>query len=264
VIRNPAPIVVNLGDDKTLCNDQFHELDITIAATVDLGATYHWTSSNGFSSNSPMVSLTEAGIYTATVTTPLGCVGTDTIEIFESNLDINSEFLITTQAFASEDIILINTSNPVSTDVEWVLPVGAKVIEETTKTITLRFSESGAYEVTLRSFQGECYQDYKKPIIVEEARYIENVEEDEVPFIIDFNNYPNPADGQFQVSIKLKEKGSISLRLFSLVSNTPIDDKQLNNNSEYKVSYNVNVPTGIYFLLLETVKGSEIRKIIIK
>ncbi|WP_298778371.1 T9SS type A sorting domain-containing protein [uncultured Polaribacter sp.] len=260
-IENPEVITLDLGEDRTLCNGQSHDLDISID---DPNATYLWTSNNGFTSSSPSISLTEAGIYTATVTTVLGCTGTDSIEIVQSNVGINSQFLITTQAFAEEDILLINTSNPISTNVQWILPNEAQIIEENNETITLRFDIPGAYEITLRSFQGNCFQDYTKPVIVEEARDLPDIGDADTPFIIDFVTYPNPTTGEFEVNITLLEEASISLRLFSLVSNVPLDDRYAHSASEYNLKYNVSLSTGIYFLLLETAKGNEIRKIIIE
>ena len=260
-IENPEPILVDLGEDKTLCIGQSHDLDISID---DSNATYQWTSNNGFTSNSPSISLTETGIYTATITTVLGCIGADSIEIAQSNVGVNSQFLITTQAFAEEDIILINTSNPLSTNVQWILPNEAQVIEESNETITLRFDIPGAYEITLRSFQGNCFQDYTKPVIVEEARDLPAIGDVASPFIVDFVTHPNPTKGVFEVDITLQEEATVSLRLFSLISNIPIDNREAHSASEYTLDYNVNVATGIYFLLLETAKGSEIRKIIIE
>lgn len=261
ILEDPDPIIVDLGEDRTLCNDQVHDLDIGID---DPNASYQWTSNNGFVSGNASVSLTEAGLYTATVTTALGCIGTDSIEIFQSDVGINSEFLITSQAFAEEEVILVNTSNPISENVQWFIPNEATIVNQSNETITLRFDFSGAYEITLRSFQGNCFQDFTKPIIVEEARDLPDIGDADAPFIIDFVTYPNPTTGVFEVDITLQEEATVSLRLFSLVSNVPIDDRQAHNASEYNLDYNVNLATGVYFLLLETAKGSEIRKIIIQ
>ena len=182
----------------------------------------------------------------------------------QSNVGINSQFLISTQAFAEEDIILINTSNPISTNVQWILPNEAQIIEEINETITLRFDIPRAYEITLRSFQGNCFQDYTKPVIVGEARDLPDIGDADAPFLVDFVSYPNPTTGVFHVDIALQKEATVSLRLFGLMSNVPLDDRQVHNASEYKLDYNINLAPGIYFLLLETVKGSEIRKIIIE
>jgi len=146
IIEDPSEIIVDLGEDKTLCTGQYHELDISIN---DDKATYLWESTNGFTSTASEVSLTTAGIYTASVTTSAGCIGTDTIEIISSSAGVNAEFLITSQAFAEEEVIIINTSNPASDSIEWIFPEDVEVIAtNSTETITLRFEKPGAYEIT--------------------------------------------------------------------------------------------------------------------
>lgn len=260
-IKNPTPLVVNLGGNKTLCNNQVHHLDITIP---EAGAQYNWTSNNGFTSNLSKITLKDAGIYTAKVTNSFGCVGTSSIEIFKSNVGINSQFLITSQAFANEEIILINTSNPYSEVVEWIIPRGAEIVKKTTDAIIIRFIQAGAYEITLRTFQGDCYQDYTKPVVVDKARVLADIGDAVTPFIINFSPYPNPSTGEFTVDIKLQEKAAISLRLYSLISRTALDDRQLDGSNTYSLNYKLNLESGVYFILLETAKGNEIRKIIIK
>ena len=159
---------------------------------------------------------------------------------------------------------MVNTSNPISENVQWFIPNEAEIIEQTNETITLRFEIPGAYEITLRSFQGNCFEDYTKSIVVEQARDLPDIGDANTPFIIDFIAYPNPTTGNFEVDISLQETATISLRLFNLISNVPVDDRQIQNEKDYHVDYLMDLPSGIYFLLLETAKGSEIRKIIIQ
>ena len=260
-LDDPDPIVVDLGEDRTLCQNQAHALDIRID---DAQATYQWTSDRGFSSDSPVVSLTEAGTYTARVMTGAGCVGTDSVVIRTSPELIHAEFLITSQAFASEEVVLVNTSNPRSDTITWLMPDEATIIEQTPENTTLRFDIPGVYEITLRSFQGDCFEDYTKVINVSEASILPDIGDAREPFILDFMTYPNPSTGAFEVAIRLQEAATVSLRLFSLTSNVPLDHRQLHQESAYNIPYDMNMTSGIYFLLLETARGSEIRKIMIR
>ena len=99
---------------------------------------------------------------------------------------------------------------------------------------------------------------------MQEARELPDIGDADAPFIMEFTMYPNPTTGEFEVDITLQEPATVSLRLFSLTSSVALDDRQGHNTSTYKFDYQLSLPSGNYFLLLETAKGSEIRKIIIE
>ncbi|WP_136467464.1 T9SS type A sorting domain-containing protein [Flagellimonas onchidii] len=259
-LEAPIPLDLGLEEEKVLCVGQVYEVDISIE---DPDATYQWTSNKGFNGISPKVALSEEGIYTATVTTSLGCTSSDTIEIIVSDTQIDSEFLITSQAFAGEEIVLVNTSNPLGTTEEWIFPEQAHVVEKSTGLVVLRFDEPGAYEVALRNYQRACYEDFTKNIIVEQARQLPDVGDAPAPFIKEYIVSPNPSTGSFTVKLSLREEAKVSLRLYGFTSNVPYDDRQFQNDQEYEIPYVIDLPAGIYFLLLETPKESQIRKIIV-
>lgn len=256
----PYPSAVDLGEDRVLCNGQEYYLDILVD---DPAATYEWTSNNGFYSNSPQVQLSEAGIYTATVTNSLGCSGSDTIQITTTQTKIDSQFLITSQAFAGEEVVLVNTSDPIGTNESWVFPDEATVVEQSKGTATIRFDAPGAYEVILRNYQGDCFQDVTKTIIVAKARELPDTGESISPFIKEFMVYPNPSSGTFTVLVSLQEESTVLLRIFGLTTNHVYDEQQLTGGAIYEVPYSIDLASGVYLVLLETAKGSEIRKIVI-
>lgn len=260
VLEAPYPTQVDLGEDRTLCNGQEHSLDI---AVDDPAAVYEWTSNNGFYSNSSQVTLSEAGIYTATVTNSLGCSGSDTIEITTTEIEIDAQFLITSQAFAGEEVVLVNTSNPMGTNGAWIFTDDAVVVEKDKSMAIVRFDEPGAFEVILRNYQDDCYQDVAKTIIVAEARELPDVGEAISPFIKEFKVYPNPSSGSFTALVSLQEASAVSLRLFGLTTNHVHDERQLSERALYEVPYTMDLPSGVYLLLLETPRGRQIRKIVI-
>lgn len=259
-LKSPSATLVELGEDRTLCNDQVHNVDISID---DPNATYLWTSNNGFYSTSPSIAISEAGIYTATVTTGLGCSSSDTIAIEMTNAEIDSQFLITSQAFAQEEVVLVNTSYPLGIAEDWIFPEGARVIEESGSLAILRFDEPGAYKVTLRNYKDGCYEDFTKSIVVDQARQLPDVGDAITPFIKEYKIYPNPSSGTFTVMLSLQETATVSLRLYGFTSNLAYDDRQLQGSADYEIPYTVDLPSGTYFLLLETAKENQIRKIVV-
>lgn len=260
-LENPSPDLISLGEDRLLCGGQSVILDATYQGN---GTTYLWTSDNGFTSTEPSIEVAEAGTYTVEVTTLLGCSGGDSIVITVSDTPIDAHFIVSTQAFAGEELALVNISEPIGDKVEWFLPEEAVIIAKTDENVILLFDEPGSYDILLRSNQGTCFLDYMKTIIIGEAANIPDIGDAETPFIQDFKIYPNPSNGQFYVDILLSEASSISLKIFSMASQGLVHERKEKAAVNFNLEYGTTLASGTYVLLLETAKGSEIRKIIIK
>ncbi|MCD0474776.1 T9SS type A sorting domain-containing protein [Flavobacterium sp. EDS] len=258
VLKDPNPIVVDLGKDRTLCNDQVLDLDATIA---DDKAQYSWSSTNGFTSNQAKVSLTKAGTYTVKVTSALGCVGEDEIIIKTNQVVISSEFLLSSQAYSDEEVILINTSNPFGESTQWILPKGVSIVEQKEKYITLKFDATGIYTIGLQQTQGDCFATYNKNITVEKRSTLPNVGTMS-KFITDFIVTPNPSNGNFKAIINLENNSTVNLRLFSTTGEFATQKKD-SGKKKYEVDFNTSLPSGMYILVLETEQQTLVKKIII-
>jgi len=258
VLKDPNQIIVNLGKDRTLCNDQVLDLDASIA---DANAKYNWTSTNGFTSANAKVSLTKAGTYHVKVTTGLGCIAEDEIVIKTSQAIISSEFLLSSQAYLDEEVILVNTSNPFGESTQWNIPNGVKIVEEKEKYIILKFDEIGTYAIGLQQTQGECFAEYNKNITVEKRSTLPNP--GSAPkFIIDFIVTPNPSNGNFKAIINLENKSAVNLRLFSTTGEFTTQKKD-SGRKNYEVDFNTSLQSGMYILVLETEQQTMVKKIII-
>src|SRR5690606_12539118 len=233
--------------------------DITID---DPDATYQWESDNGFKSTSPIVELTESGIYRATVISSKGCIESDELIINASGDFIDAYFLLTTQAFAGEEVILVNVSNPIAEEVEWTVPEGGEKVYSDKEGLIVYFEQPGSYDINLRSYQGSCYQDYTKKIIVEEATALAYTGGSNSHFINEFIVYPNPTDGEFKVKVSLAEEADISIKIISLTTSSVMHNRSENSAKEYLLDYNLDLVPGLYIMLLETPQGKDIRKII--
>jgi len=259
---DPEEIIVDLGGNRSLCGGQSLLLDIGID---DAGATYLWESDNGFTSTQPNVELTNGGTYTATLTTGLGCVGVDIIEVKVFETSIDADFLITTQAYVGEEVILVNVSEPLGDNIEWTVPDNVEMVSETDEKLTMLFADSGPYEIQLRSYQGDCYEDYYKTIIVQPAQEGPVALEGSQQFIEEFICFPNPTDGDFNVKIALTENSNITLKMLDLLTGAVLVEKTEFNQQDFLVDFSMtHLPQGLYFMLLETPKGSETRKIILE
>lgn len=260
-IKNPEEFIFELiPDTVTLCQDEEIDYDVTLHNV----SSYLWTSNNGFTSKESKVTLSEAGTYTLTITTNEGCSISRTIEIQKSNTVIDAQLILTSQAFAGEDIAIINVSTPIGENVEWKVPFNVKIIQEEKEGIIVRFPAPGDYEISLVSLEGQCTKTQTKLVTVLKERNITDVGDADLPFIEEYQVYANPNKGKFKVDVVLKKKAEISLRLFGLGANDVTFDKKLKGEKKYTVDYDMNVPSGVYILLLETHKTRKITKIVIE
>ncbi|MFM9403417.1 hypothetical protein ACKLNQ_15995 [Myroides odoratimimus] len=259
-IVNPEEFKFSLGEDVTLCEAQTLPLDITIA---DKGAKYKWSSPNGFSSALAKVELKDSGVYTATITTSQGCTATSQIEIKRMNVEISSEFLITTQAYQSEEVVIVNVSKPKGDKTTWLLPKGVRVNQETEHYIKLVFDQVGEYEIGLREHQGDCYQTFYKKIVVEESSGYAGGQDLKRPLIEEFIITPVPNNGEFTVYVKLSKESPINLRLINYISPQIFYREEFSSSKDYVVPVKVRLASGLYILILETGSQTISKKIII-
>lgn len=258
-LADPEPIIVAIEKKRSLCGDQSLTLDIGIS---DPGAVYSWSSENGFTSTDSSIEISKTGIYTATITSSLGCIGTGSINVEVLDIPIEAYFLIATQGYTQQDVILVNISDPLGDKVEWTIPEGAKVISETSRELVLQFENEGAYTVNLRSYQKDCYQDFTETIFVLPA--IEGPERINVQrdFIEEFIVFPNPNGGAFKTKISLAEDANITIKIIDLLSGATIHERSEKNNQDFLLEYSVTAPAGVYLILLETPKGTAVRKLV--
>ena len=260
-IENPPKFEIDLGENRTLCNGQTLTLNIAIN---DPQATYLWTGDNGFSSNTPQVTLSEKGTYRATVTTKDGCTATDAITIESANTQIASEFLLTTQAYENEEVILVNTSSPKGETTEWLVPEN-QAIEVTNKNddyISLIFKAKGEYRIGIKQTQGNCFELFYKNIIVEPATDLPKTQKTNEAFVREFEVAPNPNDGKFKAKVVLEKAGAIKFRLYSITGQL-VSEKNSASATEHWVDFQDPLPAATYILVLETPYQRLSKKIII-
>jgi hypothetical protein len=261
-LPDPPPLQVQLGADKTLCNDQRYTIN---AAITDPAATYTWSGQPTFQATTPQVTLNKSGQYRVSVMDGKGCIGRDTINIQQLKTDIAAEFVVSTQVFRNEEVSLINISHPLPERTVWEIPANQhiSVLQNTTLLTSLRFADTGVFRIRLHSYTGDCEQVFTKDIAVLESQSMPAPGGAQQPFISAFEVLPNPNTGQFSVRVTLDKASEIRLRLFNIISNQLVNDRKENSSAQFNISYQLNITAGTYVLLLETPLGSAIRKIII-
>ncbi|WP_299182371.1 T9SS type A sorting domain-containing protein [uncultured Aquimarina sp.] len=260
-LMDPEELIIDLGPDKTLCLGQSYTIDAVI---LDSGATYSWTGDNGFAADSSEVTLSESGTYTVSVTTSLGCISTDTIEIIALEDEISAEFLVSTDLFVNESFIIVDVSNPIPDTLEWILPETAEQIDITDQYAEIMFTEEGEYDIILKTTIGDCETFFTKTVVVRESVFDRDSENQDG--LQQYVMYPNPTRGNFTIELSFDKETPIAIKLFGIANNNLIYQHTDEQQTAYSIPFNLEgaIPSGIYFVLLETPEKSYVRKIIIE
>lgn len=259
-LKDPQKLSIDLGEDKTICNNQSYSLDGSIE---DTKATYVWFSDNGFTSTNSKITIKEGGTYTVTATSSNGCTATDSVIIFKNNNDIDADFLMSSQGYVNEEIVIFNVSNPISESFEWVLPKEAIIVEDKGNSIIVKLSKEATYEIGLRSKQGDCSQELFKPIVIEEFKNLSSSGDASSPFIESFTISPNPNSGIFSTNVKLVEPSEISIRIFNMQGEFMIKHNTSDILEEHKSAFNIKLSSGTYIVVLETAKETRVKRMIV-
>lgn len=251
IIENPEEIIIDLGENRTLCIGQALDLDATLLQHP--GSDYAWHSGNGFAATTPTVTLSDAGTYIVTATTPQGCIIRDTIAIQRSEVDIDAEFLLTTQAFVNEEVVLVNVSNPKGQSTQWLFDqTGITTVESGDDFIIIKMAEAGAYPISLKQTQGDCYMTFDKTIVVEPNNGMYNPVNTNKGFVKSFTVAPNPSNGNFNVIVELEGNSPVKLRLLNTNGQVANGERSLPEAKVHSANYNIGLQPGVYILVLET------------
>jgi hypothetical protein len=261
ILIDPAPVAVDLGGTRYLCNGQAYEADASLGAA---GSTYQWTGPAGFTATHGNVTLTQAGTYHVQVTDAQGCEGEDNLELTQVALDIQAEFVVSTQAFAATEIILLNISTTPSDSVQWWTsrPAAGNYTVQEDKRAVVTFPDAGVYTLYMKAYRQGCEAVFSKTITVLGTSF-EEMPKTKSSFIETFTASPVPSQGSFMVVVTMQEVSSIQLRLISLGDNKVVDERTAQGNREYALPYNLNLAAGTYLLLLESASGTALLKVLI-
>ena len=260
-LNDPEPIRVALGKERYLCNDQSYNADASLS---DANATYQWTGPQGYTATTGVVKLTQEGTYHVLATDSNGCEGEGSLTLKRQGLDIDAEFVVSTQAFAAEDITLLNISTTESDSVQWWTSDAQSAqfaTKEDNKAVVI-FSSEGVYTIYMKTFLQGCEAEFTKTITVLGTEF-STTPQTESPLIENFSVAPNPTSGTFTVTVGMQEVSSIRLRLISIGDSKVVSEREAQGSSEYELDYTVNLAAGTYLLVLETAKGSAIQKVMV-
>ena len=261
-------VSVDLTGIPILCDGQITTLD-----AGNPGASYQWTSDNGLSSDQQAIEVGESGIYSVTVTGPLGCTDSDLFEIVVSDTLITADILMPTEAYEGDTVMIIDVSYPIPDAISWDWSDKDKIVNTNSygSAEEFLFTEAGTYVLTLNTFVGDCEKFVSRQILVKERPdeilngRIAGLGYEKETFVKDFSVYPNPTDGVFSVNVKFGEVSAATLTLFSLEWGRKIIQKQLSGQGQYHTGFNLpDLPKGTYGLILEVNGEQHSKKIFVR
>jgi hypothetical protein len=261
-LHTPNAIPLDIDAERYLCIDQTADYDIAI---IDSLYQYSWQGP-GLSTTDSKVSLSSAGIYTASITDSKGCSRSESVNIHRVNETIASDFVVSTQVFTGDSVSLVNITQSIVSDTciwEFTADPNLEIITNSFEYATVIFKQAGTYQVGLRSHLGNCEKLVKKDIIVVDPTFDHHPYTGATSYIKNFDIKPNPNDGNFEVMINLDDVGSVKLRLLDFYSNTDIAEVQQYDAKDYVIPMHVTLAPGTYILFLETPYGTRITKVII-
>jgi hypothetical protein len=81
----------------------------------------------------------------------------------------------------------------------------------------------------------------------------------------DLKIYPNPSSGIFTVDVTLDKIMPAHIKVYNLNNNAIIDSKYEEGKDAYTFNFSLSgLTSGVYFVLVESQQGNQLRKIIIK
>lgn len=261
IIDEPAMETVDAGEDFMMCPGNSIVVD-----GRDFKA-HEWRLGDKVLSAERYFTVRDEGEYYLKVTNNIGCFAYDTLAVAIGNNALQADFLMSSEAFPGDTLLLYELSNLPLDSLSWEYPLGA-FIDETPEgaddyILHLKTLKDGMFNVALYAYSGGCFSKKVKQIEIKEGEN-EGGNDDFLgyrdPLIQSFIVSPNPNNGHFNVNVGLREVNDIHLALFSISQGHKLEERNSNGLKEYSEPFVLtNVNTGVYVVILTA--GSERRQV---
>ena len=260
-LPDPEPFTIDIGDEVEICTGSSY----VMASEID-NAIYSWTSDNGFTSTDQEVTLSEQGTYNLHVTNADGCEAEDSFTLIVSDDLLNADFLMATEAYVGDTIVIIDISWPIPESLTWQLPTEARVLIENQDYAEVVFDTPGTYAIDMEVSLADCQDFYSQSITILEGRPDAGGRQGEGEELIrKFTAYPNPNDGEFKAEVELSRVEGIRLTLVDLNGNLVVFDSKYSQKDSYEVAVDLpRLRSGIYLLGLQAGGKSKTLRLMVK
>jgi PKD repeat protein len=244
VTLNATPATPTITANTPICLGS--TLNMTIPAVA--GATYSWTGPNSFVATTqnqsiPNVTLAMAGIYSAVTTSSAGCTSNSGTK----NVVVNNP--LATPTITQNGTILTSSA---TTGNQWYYN-GSPIPGATGQNYT--FTQNGTYSITINA--GGCTA-FSADFEVTNSG-IEELTEGSTLSI-----FPNPNEGEFDISFYTQNKKNYQLKLYNSIGQVVYEKSLIGVYGKY--SQNIDLKSyskGIYLLSLSDDKAHAIKKVLV-
>lgn len=262
-VIDPEPLHgTDLLNEITICSGQHY-----LADPGNEWTDVSWTSDNAFASDMHVADIDMQGTYYMTGYSDKGCLVQDTIKVIISDDLLDAQFLMMSQAYAGDTVVIIEVSWPVADQYKWEFPESANIIYDHENYKELVFDLPGTYYIELTASLAGCSSIKGKYIEVIEAgdENVDPIPAEDPALIKSFGVYPNPASREFNVEVKLSEESDIRFEIISLSTGQPIRIMNNYGLNDYLVPVNIDQLTpGSYVIRLVAGKESKTKILIVR
>lgn len=260
VLHEPAPVEFSVSDSLYICGEQ-----TVYASASPKNYTYNWWDSTTFVKFGHHVGLNAPGRYYIRATDYNGCEALDSIVVEGSDQEINANFLMQTEAYQGDTIVLVEISWPLPQEVAWDLPDAFEVLSYSDYELEVILTEEGTFSVGLTTVIDECSELATKQITVlpAEDRPAGYLKSGGQTVFTRVEVHPVPARGPVTLDVLLSETRDVQAQIAD-VNGVPLWQHQFKGCSEYVYQVdNLHVPTGVYTLRLTAGNEVKVKKLVI-
>ena len=256
---NPPLLTLDMGGDEVLCVEQSIE-----KTAPDYAVTYHWTSDKGFNKTTKSVTINDAAEYTLDITDGNGCKASDTFVIEKRDDLLVADFLVATEAFTDEEVSAINITNTPYDNYTWIKPEGVWVVDENEQSLNIKFDNEGKYDLGLYLSLSSCDDQIFKTINIYDKNNIDWTDEENVPLVKEFNIFPNPSQGEFEVEIELTKIPEFAeLKIYRIADGLVVFNQSINVSKINHIPINIrSKPPGVYVVVFVSENVRKVKQVI--
>jgi hypothetical protein len=263
-LNNPDNYSISAGPDRKICTNQMISLTPIISGGFSSQLSVRWITPTG-TKDSSTIRTVIPGMYIVQATNSTGCVMSDTMLITTVSASVNTNFTVSTQAFAGENTTLVNISPVLQDSVKWMLPsnMSHQLISSSRSYCELKIADTGVFRVGMTAYYSNgCIDEIYKPVNVVRSMSPNNLGNQADAFLKQFTVLPNPTSGSFTLNLLFNAVTQARVRIVNVLTNVSIDTKLLNGSASYSEQYNISSQAaGTFIIIIETAKGNFIYKL---